>query len=95
MKSYTVYILTNRSGTLYVGVTSDLPGRLFAHRSREQPGFASTYKLDRLIYYEAFDDSEDAIPREKQIKRWRREKKLRLIAEQNPDWRDLSQEILG
>lgn len=93
MKSYCVYILTNRSGTLYTGVTSDLPGRLFSHRSRDRPGFVSTYKLDRLIYYEAFDVIEDAIRREKQIKRWRREKKLRLIAAVNPDWRDLTREV--
>jgi putative endonuclease len=94
MKSYCVYILTNRTGTLYVGITSDLPKRLHEHRSGAYDGFVSRYHLDRLIYYEAFDRVEEAIAREKQIKRWRREKKIRLVAEQNPEWRDLTAEVM-
>jgi putative endonuclease len=94
MKSYCVYILTNRTGTLYVGITTDLPKRLYEHRAGTQEGFVSRYGLDRLIYYKAFDRAAEAIAREKQIKRWRREKKVRLIAEQNPDWRDWSAEVM-
>jgi putative endonuclease len=93
MKSYCVYIMTNRTGTLYVGMTGDLPGRLFQHRSEELDGFTARYNIDRLIYYEAYNDVREAIEREKQIKRWRRAKKLRLIATRNPDWRDLSHEV--
>jgi putative endonuclease len=91
--SYCVYILTNRTGTLYIGVTNDLARRLWEHRSGLIPGYTSRYKLDRLIYYESFDWVEEALSREKQIKRWRREKKLSLIARVNPAWRDLSSEI--
>ena len=88
-KTYCVYILTNRSGTLYVGVTGDLARRLYEHRQRLVPGLTSRYRIDRLIYAEPFNDIRDAITREKQIKGWRRDRKLALIAEKNPDWRDL------
>ena len=94
-KSYCVYILTNRTGTLYVGVTDDLARRLWQHRSGEFPGFTSRYGLDRLIYYESFDWIEEAIAREKQIKRWRRDKKIKLIATMNPEWKDLGKLIIG
>lgn len=94
MKSYYVYILTNRSATLYIGVTSNLLARLYQHRSGETLGFVSTYNLDRLIYYEEYSQVDDALAREKQLKGWRREKKLKLIATMNPDWRDLSQAML-
>jgi putative endonuclease len=94
VKTYYVYVLTNRSGTLYVGVTSNLLARLYEHRTQQQPGFVSKYKLDRLIYYEEFSDVANALAREKQIKGWRREKKLRLIASLNPEWRDLSQSMI-
>jgi putative endonuclease len=92
--SYYVYILTNRSGTLYVGVTNDLARRLWEHRSGELSGFTSKYRLDRLIHYEVFDWVDEAIAREKQIKGWRRDKKIALIARFNPDWRDLSGTII-
>ena len=94
MKSYYVYILTNRTGTLYIGMTNDLLARLHQHRSGEVQGFAATYKLDRLIYYEEYSDVEHAIAREKQLKGWKREKKVKLIATQNPEWRDLSQAMI-
>ena len=94
-KTYYVYMLTNRTGSIYVGVTNDLARRLWEHRSGLVPGFTQRYNMDRLIYYEAFDRVEHAIDREKQIKRWRREKKLNLIATVNPDWRDLGAAITG
>jgi putative endonuclease len=94
-KTYYVYILTNRTGTLYVGVTNDLARRLWEHRSGLVSGFTEQYKLDRLIYFEVFDQADQAIEREKQIKRWRREKKVSLIANINPDWRDLSGGIVS
>ena len=82
-KTYWVYILTNRSGTLYVGVTGDLARRLYEHRQRLVPGFTSRYRIDRLIFAEPFNDIRDAITREKQIKGWRRDRKLALIAEES------------
>jgi putative endonuclease len=94
-KTYYVYILTNRTGTLYVGVTNDLARRLWEHRSGLVSGFTEQYKLDRLIYFEVFDQADQASEREKQIKRWRREKKVSLIANINPDWRDLSGGIVS
>ncbi len=94
-KTYYVYILTNRTGTLYIGVTNDLARRLWEHRSGLVPGFTERYKLDRLVYFEGFDQVEHALEREKQIKRWRRAKKVNLIGTLNPDWRDLSADIVG
>ena len=86
---YYVYILTNRSQTLYTGVTNNLPRRLFEHRTYHQ-GFTGRYKIDTLVYYERFADIRDAIEREKQIKAYRRIKKIALIVAVNPAWRDLS-----
>ena len=90
MRTYSVYILTNRSGTLYVGVTGNLAHRLWAHRSRLVRGFAAKYQLDRLVYAEEYPTARDAITREKQLKGWRRSKKVALIESQNPKWQDLS-----
>ena len=90
MRTYFVYILTNRSGTLYVGVTGDLAYRLWAHRSGLVRGFAAKYQLDRLVYAEEHPTARDAIAREKQLKGWRRSKKVALIESQNPTWQDLS-----
>jgi putative endonuclease len=95
MRSYWVYILTNLSGTLYVGVTNDLYRRLIEHRGGEVPGFTARYRIARLVYFEEYGDIEEAIAREKQIKRWRREKKVALIASENPEWCDLGEEILA
>jgi len=88
---YYVYILTNRSKTLYTGVTSDLETRVFQHKHGLTSGFASRYKLDRLVYYERFGDICAAIAREKQIKGLLRLKKMALIVSMNPDWKDLSE----
>jgi len=91
MNTYFVYILANRSGTLYVGVTNNLARRLYQHRHKLIPGFTSDYNIDRLVYFECSRDVWAAIAREKQIKRWRREKKVALIESVNRDWHDLSE----
>ena len=91
-KIYYVYILTNRSGGLYTGITSGLEKRVWEHKTGVVPGFASTYKMDRLVYYEETTDVHAAIAGEKQIKAWRRSKKIALIQSMNPKWLDLSDE---
>ena len=88
---YFVYIMTNNSGTLYVGVTNNLERRVYEHKQGEIPGFTQRYKATRLVYYEAASDIRSAIQREKQIKGWLRRKKIELIASINPYWRDLSE----
>ncbi len=88
--SYFVYILANgKRGTPYTGVTSDLPRRVWEHRAKVAPGFTSRFAVDRLVYFEALDDAESAIRREKRIKKWPRAWKIRAIEADNPDWRDL------
>lgn len=88
--SYFVYILASkRNGTLYVGVTSDLSGRIVEHRDGLVPGFTKRYGIAMLVYFEEHDDIGEAIRREKRIKRWRRAWKIELIESRNPDWRDL------
>jgi putative endonuclease len=89
--SYWVYIMTNRSGTLYTGVTGNLPRRVYEHRQRLVPGFAARSRIDRLIYTESFSEVRDAIAREKQIKAWRRSHKVALIDGTNPEWNDLGE----
>ncbi len=88
---YYVYILTNRSKTLYTGITSNLANRVFQHKTGVFPGFTSRYKLDRLVYYERFASVGTAIQREKQIKGLLRIKKMALIVSMNPEWKDLSE----
>ena len=90
MAEYYVYIMTNRSRTLYTGVTNDLERRVHEHRMKLVPGFTARYSITRLVYYESTGDVETAIAREKQIKGWLRRKKLALIDSENPEWRDLS-----
>ncbi len=86
-----VYILASRRhGTLYVGVTSDLMGRLYQHRTGAVPGFTSEYGVRRLVHFEMFGGMDAAITREKQLKGWRRAWKIALIEEGNPDWEDLA-----
>ena len=89
-RTYYVYILTNRSGTLYVGVTNDLARRLHAHREGHLGSFTLRYRIDRLVYFESFFDVRVAIAREKQLKGWVRRKKVALISMANPKWTDLS-----
>jgi len=92
MNGYYVYILTNRSKTIYTGVTNDLQRRLYEHRNKMIPGFTSKYRIDKLVYFEETNDIEVAIAREKQIKGWLRAKKIALIESINPQWEDLSKE---
>ena len=89
-KTYYVYIMTNQSRTLYVGLTNNIRRRVREHKDGLIEGFTHRYNIDILVYVESFGDVDSAIAREKQIKRWGREKKLRLINQENPDWRDLS-----
>ena len=89
-----VYILTNKTRrTLYVGVTSELIGRVWQHKQKLVDGFSKKYNLSILVYYEVCDDIEQAIAREKQLKNWHREWKIKLIEEFNPAWKDLFNEI--
>jgi putative endonuclease len=89
-RQYYVYIVTNRSGTLYIGVTSNLVARVHQHKTKCIEGFTKKYNLTQLVYYEAGTDVREAIAREKQLKGWRRSKKLALIDSLNPKWNDLS-----
>ena len=90
-----VYILASqRNGTLYIGVTSDLRKRVWEHKNNLVEGFTRKYGVHRLVYYEIQGDMASAITREKQLKKWRRGWKLRLIEGRNPQWRDLWEEIL-
>jgi putative endonuclease len=88
--SYFSYIMASRSHTLYVGVTGDLHRRVFQHKWREHDGFTERYSCDRLVWFESYQDVGKAIAREKQLKGWRRDKKIALIEKMNPAWVDLS-----
>ena len=91
MRQYYVYILTNyRKTTLYIGVTNDIAYRVYEHKNQTKEGFSKRYNLKYLVYYEEFDSILDAIDREKQLKKWNRKWKERLINEMNPEWKDLS-----
>ncbi|MFZ1990580.1 MAG: GIY-YIG nuclease family protein [Alphaproteobacteria bacterium] len=96
MKTYFVYIMTNRpNGTLYIGVTNDLVRRVSEHREGLVEGFTKKYGLKWLVYYESFEDISAAIAREKALKTWLRAWKVRLLRAKNPDWDDLWGEITG
>ncbi len=96
MRMYYVYILASkRNGTLYVGMTGSLLGRVTQHRSGQGSGFTHRYGVRRLVYYETFRHVGDAILREKQLKAWKRQWKLRLIEQDNPQWRDLYDDLVG
>jgi putative endonuclease len=88
-KQYYVYILTNKSNSLYIGITNDLHRRLYEHKNKLVPGFTKKYNINRLIYYEVFDNPEIAIQREKEIKGWTRKKKLELIKKSNSNFKEL------
>ncbi len=90
MKKCYVYIMTNKSKTLYTGVTNNLERRVWEHKKKMIPGFTYKYSITKLVYFEEGDDIRVAIAREKQIKGWLRLKKLTLIESINPEWRDLS-----
>ena len=85
-----VYILASQfRGMLYIGVTSDLPRRIWEHRNEVRPGFTKRYGVHRLVHFEPFGDMDSAIAREKQLKGWKRQRKLALVESMNPDWKDL------
>jgi putative endonuclease len=91
VKALYVYMMTNRSRVvLYTGITNSLVRRVWQHQSGEIEGFTKSYKANRLVYYECFDDPRDAIAHEKEIKGWWREKKNALVETKNPKWTDLS-----
>ena len=88
--AYYVYILASKKhGTLYVGVTNDIVRRGYEHRTKAVGGFTKRYDIDKLVWFEIFDDAITAIAREKELKKWRRDWKIRLIEEENPGWVDL------
>ncbi len=93
-KSYSVYIMSNRYHTvLYTGITSDLRGRVWEHQTRAVKSFTSRYNVYKLLYYEDYDEPKQAIEREKQIKGYRRSKKVDLIMSFNPGWIDLASKL--
>jgi putative endonuclease len=94
-KQYWVYIITNKkNGSLYIGVTSDLVKRIWQHKQKLVEGFSSRYNLTQLVYLESYNDVELAIRREKRLKKYKRQWKINLIEQENPEWNDLYQEII-
>ncbi len=95
-KQYYVYIMASkRNGTLYIGITKDLLNRSFQHKLKQDPkSFTAKYKINRLIYFEEYQYVQDAILREKQLKKWNRQWKIKLIEKENPTWRDLFLNII-
>lgn len=89
-KNFYVYILASENGTLYVGITNNLQRRIYEHKMNMNEGFTKKYKCYKLVYFEVYNSPNNAILREKQIKRWRRSKKCNIIRNLNPDWIDLS-----
>lgn len=90
---YHVYIVASLAKTLYTGVTGDLLRRIHQHKAGDIPDFTARYRVNRLVYFEAYTDIRDAKRREKQIKGWRRERKIELIEATNPEWEDLADRI--
>lgn len=93
MKTYYIYIITNHSRTLYIGVTNNLERRMYEHKNKLVEGFSKRYNLTKLIYYENCSNINDAIKREKQLKNWHRDWKINLIDSFNPAWKNLSIEF--
>ena len=94
MENFFVYIITNKNQrVLYIGITNTLEKRLWQHRHKEAKGFSTRYHLSHLLYYEPFSNPRSAIEREKQLKGWRRKKKVKLIETMNPRWPDLSEAL--
>jgi putative endonuclease len=93
-KTYYVYMLANRrNGTLYLGVTNNLSRRVYEHKTKSVKGFTSRYGVHMLVWYETYEEIDDAIGREKSLKKWERAWKLKLIEDFNPTWRDLYYEL--
>lgn len=93
-RTYYVYIMSSKYGVLYVGMSGDVYTRILQHKSKEQEGFTKKYNINKLVYYEGYQYVNDAIAREKQIKKWRRDKKENLIKEANPKRRDLFEDFI-
>jgi len=94
MGSYYVYLMTNwNNKVMYIGVTNDLQRRVYEHRNKLLKGFTEKYNINKLVYFEETSDVTAAITREKEIKKWRREKKNALVQRVNPDWKDLSEDF--
>ena len=93
-RGYTYILCSKRNGTLYIGVTSDLVKRIWQHKNKVISGFSEKYNVSRLCYYEVFDSIENAIEREKQLKKLRRKEKLDIIETYNPEWLDLYYDII-
>ncbi|OGG16052.1 hypothetical protein A3D77_01925 [Candidatus Gottesmanbacteria bacterium RIFCSPHIGHO2_02_FULL_39_11] len=94
-KQFCIYILASKyRGTLYIGVTSNIIRRIFEHKNHLVEGFTNTYNVNRLVYFEVFSSIEEAIEREKQLKHWNRDWKIKLIERSNPYWKDLYNEIV-
>lgn len=91
-RTFYVYIIANEQRTIYIGMTNDLERRVWEHRHGRVRGFSAKYRVNKLVYIETFEDAPEAIAREKQLKNWRRSKKVALINRQNPDWNDLAAE---
>lgn len=96
MRQYCVYILTNKINTvLYVGVTGNLPKRMYEHKNKLVDGFTKRYNLTKLVYFEQTENIHSALAREKQLKNWKRQWKVDLINKNNPEWKDLSDTLPG
>lgn len=94
-KTYFVYILASqRNGTLYIGFTNDLQRRIWEHKEKRVAGFTKKYGVDKLVLFEEYEDVNNAITREKQLKKWNRAWKIKLIEEMNPNWSDLYYDLL-
>jgi len=95
MREHYVYILASRkNGTLYIGMTEELGKRVVRHKDKRTNQFAAKYDVDKLVYYEKHKSLEEAVKRENQVKKWRREWKIKLIEKQNPDWVDLFSDVI-
>jgi len=95
VKAYFVYILASqRNGTLYIGVTSDLLKRIWEHKNKVADGFTKKYNIDKLVYYEQTENVMSALEREKQLKKWNRDWKIKLIEKENPKWSDLYLDLM-
>ena len=95
MNTYYVYILASkRNGTLYLGITNDLTRRIYEHKSGNIEGFTKKYSVDKLVYFETTNDVNSAILREKILKKWKRQWKIELIEKINPNWNDLSKNLI-
>lgn len=93
-QKFYVYILSSfHNRVLYIGMTSDLPKRVWEHKNKVIKGFTDKYNVNRLVYYEVYDDAESAIKRERNMKEWKRDWKIELIEKQNPEWLDLFEQI--